>query len=352
MFVFRLILLLTLPGLLQSSQLGAQPSSQEGGSHHELTIYTIPSAAGFDWESPASLYKSVIRNYVSTMFRKESYMLGHVFFRLSSPLLDNPLYAGIAVESRKEQRQLVLKDRIGYAILGAPMPGRMETTDELLDKIDFFSRKNELAFISYRISKEAFLRITEFLEVFTTKFDDEHAPSDFYGGAFWPLYEREGSGCTALGMALLELAGLPAKQREDWKIQLNIPMELVGGEFNENRRINPRTIRRSPAWHNGEGLENIDYVPFEIYSPCLIYQWVLDHHHPAENARLTDAEPLVKNGIPGLYIDMSQVAINPEKPIFTHRPQSSLFISHYLKMIGSSHQQIARELNLPVMPAF
>ena len=310
-------------------------------SDHTLTIYVIRSVKPLDWESPASLFKSYMDGYRSTILRKEKTMLGHIFIRLSTPLLAEPLYAGITNLSRKEQRDYVIKEKIGLGVLGAGMKARMQYIEELLFKIEFYANKNELAFITYTINEDGASRIINFYQKFILKFNENQAGSDFYGGAYWPLYYNEGSGCSAFGVAMLELANIKGDEIKLWKKEINIPMNLIGGRFNHQLKIGVKKMKTAGSWHSGDGIEGIDYHHFEIYDPTLIYNWILAQVNQVPEARCPGYYPTDIPQVPGLISDRCSVAVNRFAPIFQNRPDTNLFIRyHYLKMAGMRKDSI------------
>jgi hypothetical protein len=328
--VFKIVLLL-IP--LSTAIAQSYESKTIYTADHTLTIYVIHSVKPLNWESPASLFKSYMDGFRSTILRKEKTMLGHLFVRLSSPLLAEPLYAGITNSSRKEQRDYVLKEKIGLGVLGAGMKARLQYIEELLFKIEFYANKNELAFITYTINEDGARRIINFYQKFIQRFNENQAGSDFYGGAYWPLYYSEGSGCSAFGLALLELANIKGDEIKLWKKEVNIPMNLIGGRFNHKLKIGIKKLKSADSWHSGNGIEEIDYTHFEIYDPTLIYNWILAQVNQVPEARCPGYYPADDPQIPGLLSDRCSVAVDRFAPIFQIRPDTNLFIKyHYLKM--------------------
>jgi len=295
---------------------------------HTLTIYVIPSVRPLDWESPAALFNSYLNGHCSSIFRKERTMLGHLFIKLSTPLLTEPLYAGITSLSRKEMRVNLLKEKMGLAVIGTGMKARMEYNPELLSKIEFYTRKKELAYITYKINEEGASRIINFYLKCIQKFSDKKDVSRFYGGAYWPLYHLEGSGCSAFGLALMELANIRGDETRSWKNVVNIPMDLVGGRFNQQMKIRIRDIKKTKSWHSGSGIVETDYLPFEIYDPSLIYKWIFTQLNQAPELRSPGYQPASDPHIPGLTCDKSSLVVNQFAPIFQCRPDTNLFIRY------------------------
>lgn len=306
---------------------------------HELTIYVIRSVGEMNWESPSTLYKSYIKAYTSHVFRKKMSLTGHLFVKLSTPLLEEPLYAGMCTPSRKERRDFVLKQKIGLGVLGASMKAKLEDKNDLIKKIDYFSRKNELAFITYHLNQEATSRIIEFYKVFTSKSQINNIPSDYYGGSLWPRYENEGAGCSAFGIAILQIIGVLGEESSSWVRNVNIPMNLIGGKFNEMHKIKSKMIRRTSCWHNGRGKEEIDFVPFSIYDPSMIYNWIIQQRALPNRLRTSGYFLTEESIVPGLSSDRRHVQINADEPIFIPRTNFNLFIKDYLGKLNNIQKE-------------
>ncbi len=310
--------------------------SQERGDTsaiHELTIFVIPSHSKLNWESPSSLYRSSFVSYTKSLFHKNAYSIGHLFIELSTPILDSAILTSIRSTSNSEKRGLILRDKIGLGILGASLHGRMERREELIEILNHFAKKKKIAFIKYRISYESALRVIEFISKFTSYDDNQFAPCNYYGGAFWPLYEKEGAGCTSFGLSAMQTAGLNTDIPE-WQISVNIPINLVGGKFNNGQKVKKKSILRAYTWHNGKGEANVDFIPLNIYDPSLIYQWIIARLNKSEQSVFYKVEGTnikAKHIIPGLYIDSRNIPVRSDDPIFTQRKEHSLFIDVFLE---------------------
>jgi hypothetical protein len=97
------------------------------------------------------------------------------------------------------------------------MKAKLENKNDLIRKIDYYSDKNEIAFISYHLNEQAARRIIDFYNGFTSKSSLNSIPSEHYGGALWPRYVNEGAGCSAFGIAMLEVIGLLDEESNCWE---------------------------------------------------------------------------------------------------------------------------------------
>jgi hypothetical protein len=300
---------------------------------HELTVYAIPSPIEYNWDSPSTLYGTFIKSYILNLVTGRGHHMGHMFVKVTSPLRNEPVYSSMAFASGAEQRQKVLRDKTGLGILGLSLQGRQESAAELEAKIHQFARRNALAAITYRISEAAALRVLEFIERFSTPYESGYKRYEHYGGAFWPLYENEGAGCSAFALAIMELAGIVNEVAEHWRVEFNVPMKLIGGELNPGNRVGIRNINRTNAWHDGNGVVNIDYVPFFIYEPTLIYNWILNKlsHKKLTSSGYVDASTY---NLPRLYADFRNIEPDTHAPLIKKRNDDNFFIRHFYSRIG------------------
>lgn len=293
---------------------------------NSLTIYTIAPPAKINWHSPRSLYVSVKRSYTKKLFQPQSRFLGHMVFKLESPLLNKPLYAGIAPTNVKQMTELLFKNKIGLGLLGYPFNGGMESEEVILKTLDYNFKKNRVAYITYNITEEGAKRIIQFLDYFTKHNENGIAPDHFYGGAFWPLFKNEGSGCSALCMSALKLAGAYDKQMDDWLITQRIPIELIGGAYT-NKKISFRKIKKTRHWYSGN--DGTAYVNFEIYDPQKVFLWI------RQQLKKTQVSSKNTRSI-GLYVNATDTNPLAETPLIEERKNPSLFIHHFQKMQANS----------------
>ncbi len=301
---------------------------------YRLTLYVMKSIKPINWDSPASLFKSVRKGYLAQICRKNQYLLGHLVVKLDAPENRHPVYSGMTSSSKKEKRQLVIKEKVGLGILGAGMQGHLETGDTVTAKLKKYTRLEKVAFIRYLISKEAYERISEFLDRFRETGVDGFSPTSVYGGVFWPRYENEGAGCTAYGMAMVDLAGILDGEQSGWKVEVGIPMDVIGGEFNKGKEVKNRTILQSDSWYDGNPDSTAAYVPFQIYDPNLIYDWIMKKRVEVSASLPGKYRADMEGSIPGLVSDRREVRPLPDDPVFYRRNVPSLFILPFYRKLG------------------
>jgi len=238
------VFLLLLPGPLCADLTSFSSSSYQDDTLHKLTIFVIPSNRPLDWSSPASLHKTTKKSWISTVTKKHKYSLGHLFVQIESPLLDEPVLTGMSSVSNLEKLKLYLVEKVGLGIMGATMKGALDSREKLEEVISHtLSSEGRIAFLTFLINKEAVNRVIAFLQTYRDGTGNGPPPSHFYGGAFWPGFDGEGSGCSAFGMALVDACGIDVS-RPEWFMRVNIPGELVGGRYNNNKRVKNSTGRK------------------------------------------------------------------------------------------------------------
>jgi hypothetical protein len=106
-------------------------------------------------------------------------------------------------------------------------------------------------------------------------------------------------------------------------------MELIGGKFNQGKKVKYTTIRKTDSWYEGAGEPNVDYVPYSVYEPSVMFDWIMDKRSKPGEVYL----PMEENGVPGLMFDATQIDFDKNEPFFKERSEPNLFIDHYMKKI-------------------
>ena len=308
---------------------GSQPAIPAHDQEHELTLYIMPTLHPLDWTSPESIYKSTLNCYLKTITTKDNYLLGHVAIKLKSPLLDKPLLTTQTSSGMKEKLDLIFKQKIGLGILGAPIGGRMEPSAELNRKLKIYSDRNKLTFIRYKINEKAARRIIEFVEQYTLVRDSSFATCNYYGGSFWPLYQNEGAGCSSFGIAVLRLAGIEPVEPEKWIVEVKIPMNLIGGSMNNDKKVKSKEIKKTKQWYEGKGAANVDYVKYKVYDPSLMFDWVTKKTRQYSN----QYQIINDEGVEGLFVDATAAVVDENEPLFLPNKEADLFVTDYLRKI-------------------
>ncbi len=297
---------------------------------HEITIYVIPSVSEIDWSNPSTLFKSMEKCYVKALFQKNYYVIGHTIARIESTSLQTPKYIAMSGLIQTEKVKLVIKDKVGFGVMGSTIQGHLESEKSIKKGIKLYSKYHKVAFIKFSINEQSLKRMLEFVKYYQTKNEFGFAPCEKYNGALWPGYKNEGSGCSAFGMSLLQVGGILPEDTEDWFVDVKVPMEIIGGRFNQNKKIKFKTMFNTTSWYKGNGKENVDYVNYKVYDPQLIFNWILRKNYEKD----CTYQPIEENGVLGVYINRSDVHVAEDEPLFKQRTDSSLFQIHYYNYIN------------------
>jgi hypothetical protein len=297
--------------------------------HHEITIYVIKSVSPIDWSNPSNLYKSTFNCFINAALKKNYYVIGHTLARINSTLLPTPRFAAMTGAKQTEKVELVLIKKTGFGAFGSTVHGKMEPEESIKRGIGFYSKRNTVAFIKFRINENSAKRILQFIDYFSQKTKYGFAPCELYNGSTWPRYENEGSGCSGFGMAVLDVAHLLPAESNNWMINVKIPMDLIGGEFNHNKKIKISSILHTKSWYIGTGTVDVDYINYKVYDPNYIFDWIINKRSQNDPEFLAYEE----DGIPGLIVDRQNLVVNDNEPICLQRTDSNLFIRHYYRKI-------------------
>ena len=298
--------------------------------HHEITLYFITSTGKIKWDNPSKLLKSTNLAYLKATLKGNSYVIGHTHARITSALLDAPLYTGMVGAVHSDKADLILKKKVGLGSLGATIRGKMETEESIKSGLKRYGKMNMVSYIKFKINATAVQRILHFINYYGQKTECGFAPCEKYNGALWPRYEKEGSGCSAFVMTLLDVANIVPPESKEWMVDINVPMNLIGGESNNNKKIKFSSILSTKSWYNGNGIEGVDFVNYKVFDPSIIKEWILNKRNQNDSLFVADEE----DGLKGVIIDRRNVLCDLNDPIIKQRTDTTLFVKHYYKLIG------------------
>ena len=308
---------------IKSSGLGIT-LNQDTSRLNELILYTVPSYIKLDWSSPSSLMKKSIDSFILSKFSKKSYSIGHMIIVLNTPFADSSVKMAMRSTSNREKIDLFIKDGVGLGILGAPMTGRLETDREIGDFLDFYQKreKRRISFIRYILNDISTKRVLKFMSIYSGEEDPDYKPYKLYGGDYWPRFENEGAGCSAFAIATLDVAGIPV-DNSDWYVSVNIPQNIVGGIFNNGKKVRGVDIEYARRWHSGDGIKNVDYFPYKVYDPSKLYDWILKIFSKPKDGY----KPYNIGRIKGITCDVRDIVPDNEEPVIIKRKEPSVFVN-------------------------
>jgi hypothetical protein len=303
--------------------------------NHEITLYFITSTGKIKWDNPSKLLRSTNLAYLKATLKGNSYVIGHTHARITSTLLTAPLYTGMAGAVHSDKADLILKKKVGLGSLGATIRGKMETEESIKNGLKRYGKMNMVSYIKFKINAEAVQRMLQFIKYYGQKTECGFAPCEKYNGALWPRYEKEGSGCSAYVMTLLDVANIVPHEAKEWMVDINVPMDLIGGESNNNKKIKFSSILRTKSWYNGNGIEGVDFVNYKVFDPSIIKEWLLKKRNQNDSLFVADEE----EGLKGVIVDKRNVLCNVNEPVIKQRTDTTLFVKHYYKSISCQNPE-------------
>lgn len=324
-----------LPFIQQGVYSASANENDLDGLFNELTLFFIPSVSPICWDSPSELFTTTRNCFIKSLGSSHKYIIGHIIARVRSPKLNKPLYIAMSGSRSWEKAELVFLRGLGLGALGATIHGHIESERTIRHNLEFYRKRNQLTFIKFLVNDSGIARIMKFIDGFEHKKHRKFAPAWMYNGATWPRYENEGSGCSAFGMALLDVAHLIPEEADSWKMTIKIPMDLIGGKINKKKKIPVSKIKESNSWFQGDGEPDLDYIEHTTYDPSIIYSWCMKEYGNQTNGNTLTASNQFgvteENGVPGLIKDCRDVIINPSEPVFLHREKTDAFTRQYFE---------------------
>jgi len=314
--------------LLYCPSLFSQTVNDKCNQNSEITIFVIPSVTRINWENPSILFKSTMDCYWAALFQKNYYVIGHTIARISSPILPAPVFVAMSGAVQTEKIDLVIFKGLGMGSVGSTIKGHIEPEASIKRGLKLYASRNKVAFIKFKVTENSIRRVLEYVDGFGKNTNQHFASCQIYNGALWPRHKNEGSGCSAFGMALLDVVNILPKDT-DWFMNVKIPMQIIGGEFNNNKKVTISSIKKTKSWYNGNGIADVDYVNYKVFDPSLIFDWIIKKRSQND----MDFQPSEENGLLGLVVDRQNMIIDASEPVFSQRNDSNLFVKHYYRKL-------------------
>ncbi len=227
-----------------------------------ITLYCFPPPHKINWKNPHTLLISTARDYISKKHKEPLRPLGHIMVELKKD--SSYLLTGMAPIHRADLKKPVLKEKQGLGILFRVIEGHLEETEKIRSELAYRTQKGKVAFITYNISDSAYEYLKLYIQSFKARGYDR-----MYNGKNEPRM-GEGSGCSAFAVSFLELINaLLPEYNQDWKIKVDVPDKLIGGE-STGIKISLLRLFFSFRWAK----KNESSRPLVLYDPYLIYNWI------------------------------------------------------------------------------
>ncbi len=236
-------------------------------SDNTLTLFVIPSPYGLNWKSPRSALWTTVENMYFNKGRGRS--IGHVSFELNCKKENGEkifIMSGQSDDKGVDYKNYLFKKKYGLGVLWHGFPGRLEEEAKLASEFYQRSMDNDMSFFTVKVNAKTCERLADYYNEYR-----ERGYYKNYGLALRPLY-GEGSGCSAFGVSLLEVAGFNMESNaiRSWSKNIKVDERLIGGA---NKKVTVRKVLFS-KWHKkGE-----KYRDLFFYEPDLMHEWVQRMH--------------------------------------------------------------------------
>ncbi|MBT3583875.1 MAG: NADAR family protein [Halobacteriovoraceae bacterium] len=278
-----------------------------------LTLYFFHSPSGVNWKSPKELARSILKNTVT--FKDRS--IGHVAVELKCQLPEGnvDVLTGMT-SSDNTDRRLLFKEKVGFGVVFADLPGKMENSEDLRKEITKKLKtkklkKQRMNFLTHQISKTTCRRLKLYLKQFKERELYRH-----YGLPNRPLY-GEGGGCSAFGVSFLEAAGLlTEEEKRAWSYNIRFPLKWIGGKYNPEapeQRISFWNIYFVKKKDNFWAKQDEPHKNIYFWDPDTIFNWV--QHKVANYSPYEKYQLFKRKNVWGLFYD-SRKTETPAGPIW------------------------------------
>lgn len=269
---------------------------------NEMTLYFIPSPYGLNWDTPASITRTTIRNEITLKDRH----IGHVAIELNcedGTHLITGMTGDVSVA-----KGLLLREGLGLGMLFYSFKGSIETTEKLKPEIEEKTQEGRISFLQFKIKNSTCKRLIQYAKEFTEKGYQVN-----YGLPHRPRH-GEGSGCSAFGASFIELAGLMEEEfKNAWTRNLRVPEKYIGKPISD--KTIPITSLLLPLSNTRWAEENEPHKKIFFWSPDDMHEWVMKK---IKNENATkDYTVSKKNNAYGLIYDRTNIE-TPTTPIFEH----------------------------------
>jgi hypothetical protein len=106
-------------------------------------------------------------------------------------------------------------------------------------------------------------------------------------------------------------------------------MDLIGGPYNNNKEVRLKDIKKYESWAEITDSSFATYVPFDIFDPTLMYDWIQEELEEPDLPNNLSLIPLQLNEARGILIDSRNQPMPYEESIFMERKKRSIFIDYY-----------------------
>lgn len=270
----------------------------------EITIYSIPSPKGINWDSPRKLVFSYINNtFARSRYGKEKHPIGHMIVEMK----DSSRYTlvGTTSQAHSGMTKKVIRKGYGLGILFEIINGRLDEEYVNLPQLKQRCETGDITFIKYRINQTVFNRLWQYLQEYKLKGYDR-----LYNGFNKPR-EGLGAGCSAFAHSFLEVGGLEeVLPSNEWAVKVQVPEKLIGGNSEKDKHVQFFKLLLSKQWAHPEKQPCRQLI---LYEPTILHNWILKKYNS-----ISEGDAILKSKLGkanGLIIDCTD-KMPPEEPIW------------------------------------
>ena len=243
----------------------------------QISLVFINSPKGINWKTPFSLTVSTINNSLLKFKNKRVFAISHVFVNLKCDSLGKDVYVGMTSATTTEERELLLKHKVGLGLMFHTYVGKLEKTAEIVKDLESYHGSDRVAKMTTLVSNEACARMLDYAQDYEAR-----GFGAMYSGLQADPLKGEGSGCSAFGMSFLEVAGLLEPEYfTKWREHLYIPKRFIGGPLTGRKVPVTRLLFRPGAkWSDRE-----PHIELHAWNPEKMHSWVGRVHHQSKKGQ-------------------------------------------------------------------
>lgn len=174
------------------------PDNGAGGT---ITVWVIPPAKGLDWSTPNQLTLSTVKSKAQGEINKQlgrvvlPHPIGHLHVSMDCEGLRIPLTG----QTGGGSEYVVVFDGMGASF--RTFPGALDKYEDVKPDFDARLKSGMIAGLRFKIDQKMCKHMAGFVKEYLKRGAEKK-----YGGQFRPR-RWEGSGCTAFGLAFVEIGG-------------------------------------------------------------------------------------------------------------------------------------------------
>ncbi len=320
-------------------------AAEEGGT---ISILVIPPAANLSWASPNALFMaSAASKLIGTTFTKSIFgstkkaafphPIGHLHVQMDCA---NGVSIPLTGQTGGGTEYASLLDGVGASF--RIFPGRLDVTADAMPDVNLRKQSGKIATMRFKISAAMCKHMAGFVAEYRRR-----GAEKLYGGQFRPR-RFEGSGCSAFGLAFVELGAFMKRSEYTEKFSQNVNIGLgrisnVGGHmtdqslaqkgtadykygsnlisydgigaFSKWPKDQPVVVMADPTgairpmsgwmkeWNDDRDAstnqmpgKQPNMIPWTIYDPQLVYEWIQSVYAAGGGASLGRTWTTAKDG--------------------------------------------------------